>query len=195
MEEEIKKQLDFLIEIDKMKTVFRRSYIYTGGRRENDAEHSWHVAVMAMVLADCAGDRDMDLNKVIRMLLVHDLIEVYAGDTFAYDAAGNLDKKSREEAAADRLYALLPGDQGARYRALWEEFDREETPEAKYAAAMDRLQPLISNWLNQGATWREGHVALEQVWRRMAPVKTGTPRLWGLVEEIVTDAAEKGYIQ
>lgn len=187
-------QLAFLVELDRMKTIERQSPIYAGGRRENDAEHSWHIAVMAMVLREYAAE-PVDMGHVLEMLTVHDLIEIYAGDTFAYDAAGNSDKAAREAASADRLYAMLPEEQGAYYRALWEEFDAMETPDARFAASLDRFQPLLSNWLNEGGTWRVHNVHPEQVYRRMEPLKTGAPKLWELADRIIRASVARGYLQ
>lgn len=187
-------QLAFLVELDRMKTIERQSPIYAGGRRENDAEHSWHIAVMAMVLREYAAE-PVDMGHVLEMLTVHDLIEIYAGDTFAYDAAGNSDKAAREAASADRLYAMLPEEQGAYYRALWEEFDAMETPDARFAASLDRFQPLPSNWLNEGGTWRVHNVHPEQVYRRMEPIKTGAPKLWELADRIIRASVARGYLQ
>lgn len=187
-------QLAFLVELDRMKTIERQSPIYAGGRRENDAEHSWHIAVMAMVLREYAAE-PVDMGHVLEMLTVHDLIEIYAGDTFAYDAAGNSDKAARESASADRLYAMLPEEQGAYYRALWEEFDAMETPDARFAASLDRFQPLLSNWLNEGGTWRVHNVHPEQVYRRMEPLKTGAPKLWELADRIIRASVARGYLQ
>lgn len=187
-------QLAFLVELDRMKTIERQSPIYAGGRRENDAEHSWHIAVMAMVLREYAAE-PVDMGHVLEMLTVHDLIEIYAGDTFAYDAAGNSDKAAREATSADRLYAMLPEEQGSYYRALWEEFDAMETPDARFAASLDRFQPLLSNWLNEGGTWRVHNVHPEQVYRRMEPLKTGAPKLWELADRIIRASVARGYLQ
>ena len=190
----LKKQFDFLIELDRMKLVERRSPIYAGTRRENDAEHSWHTAVMALVFAEYAPD-GVDAHRAAEMMLVHDLIEIYAGDTFAYDVKGNEDKAAREAAAADRLYAILPPEQGAYYRALWEEFDAMETPDAKFAAAMDRVEPILANWLCEGLTWKEGDVHVPQVYARMAPIRDGAPKLWPVIEYIITESVKKGILQ
>ncbi len=190
----LKKQFDFLIELDRMKLVERRSPIYAGTRRENDAEHSWHTAVMALVFAEYAPD-GADAHRAAEMMLVHDLIEIYAGDTFAYDVKGNEDKAAREAAAADRLYAILPPEQGAYYRALWEEFDAMETPDAKFAAAMDRVEPILANWLCEGLTWKEGDVHVPQVYARMAPIRDGAPKLWPVIEYIITESVKKGILQ
>ena len=144
-EERLKKQLEFLVEIDKMKNVLRRTLIVDGSRRENDAEHSWHLAMLAMVLEEYS-EREINISRVVRMCLVHDLVEVYAGDTFAYDEKGYEDKLARETAAADKLFSMLPTEQGEEFRALWREFDEAQTADAMYAAAMDRLQPMMNNF-------------------------------------------------
>ncbi len=194
-EKRIKSQLAFLTEADKMKNVFRRTLITDGSRRENDAEHSWHLALMAMVLKEYALPDGVDIDRVIRMCLVHDLVEIYAGDTFCYDKQGAQDKEQREQDAADKLFAMLPDEQGAEYRALWEEFDAMETPDAKYAAAADRLQPLLNNYINKGNTWREGNATSADVYARMAMVKDGMPQLWPVVEYIVEDAIAQGFLE
>lgn len=187
------RRLDFIIEIDKMKNVFRRTLIVDGSRRENDAEHSWHLAVMAMILEDYAAE-GTDISRVVKMALVHDLIEVYAGDTFAYDEIGNETKAQREKAAADKLFAILPAPQGDEIRALWEEFEARLTPEAKFANAMDRLQPLINNYLTDGHTWKEGAVRSEQVLARNEPLRESVPELWQVVVKIVDASIKKGIL-
>ena len=187
-------QLSFLIEADKMKNVLRQTLLADGSRQETDAEHSWHLALTAMVLYEYRGLSGVSLDRAIRMSLVHDLVEIYAGDTFCYDEAANADKALREKQAADRLFGLLPEDQGVEYRKLWEEFDAMETPDAKYAAAMDRLQPLINNLLTQGHTWRLGHVTAGQVYQRMAPIQEAAPALWPFVEQSSQDSVQKGWL-
>lgn len=187
-------QMCFLVEIDQMKNVLRQTLLADGSRRESDAEHSWHLAMYAMLLSEYAPE-PVDVSRVVRMVLVHDLIEIYAGDTFCYDKEGNQDKAAREKAAADRLYALLPADQAAEYRALWEEFDRMDTPDSRFAAALDRIQPIINNYLTEGHTWKLGHVTSTQVYERMAPVKSGLPEAWKMVEWILHDSIEKGFLQ
>ena len=191
--EQFEKQLRFITEIDRMKHILRRTLLVDGSRRENDAEHSWHIAIMAMLLREYA-DPSVNVDRVVKMCLVHDLIEIYAGDTFAYDAGANADKLERERASADKLFALLPEDQGGELRALWEEFDAEETADARYAAAMDHLQPFIHNVMTDGHTWKEGHVNREQVYARMAIVKTAVPALWPFVENAVNQGVEAGII-
>ena len=147
-------QLRFTAEIDKMTSILRRTMLVDGSRRENDAEHSWHIAVMALIFEEYAAE-PVDISRAVKMCVVHDLIEIYAGDTFAYDATGNADKAEREAASADKLFAQLPAEQGAEIRSLWEEFDAIQTPDAKYAACMDRLQPFLHNTLTDGHTWVE----------------------------------------
>ncbi|MEG1060371.1 MAG: HD domain-containing protein [Oscillospiraceae bacterium] len=193
-DDRFEKQLRFIVEIDKMKNIFRKTLIIDGTRRENDAEHSWHIAVMAILLSEYCKDKSVDVMRAVKMALVHDLIEIYAGDTFAYDEAGNSTKEERERDAADRLYALLPQEQGAELRALWEEFDAEITPDARYAAAMDHLQPFIHNYMTDGHTWREGKVTAAQVCKRMEIVRTETPELWGFVERVIEEYTKKGCI-
>lgn len=193
-EERLQKQLTFLVEADKMKDVYRRTLLISKARRETDAEHSWHFALMAVLLSEYAGG-EIDLARVVRMALVHDLVEVYAGDTFAYDEKGNLDKEKREQEAADRLFSLLPADQGPPLRALWEEFDAMETPDAQFAAAVDRLQPFLNNCLTDGHTWKEGPVRSEQVYKRMDMVRVGAPALWPYVERMIREAVEKGQLE
>jgi putative hydrolase of HD superfamily len=191
-EDRLKQQLEFILEIDKMKKILRQTILTDYSRQENDAEHSWHISVMAMVLAEYA-DQSVDIGRVIRMTLVHDLIEIYAGDTFAYDTLGNQDKKAREDAAADRLFAMLPTDQGMEIRMLWEEFDQMETPDAIFAAALDRLQPLLHNFVTEGHTWKRG-VTSEQVRKRMAVIEKANPKLYEVVNGIIEQSLEKGYL-
>ncbi len=187
-------QLDFLIEMDKLKSIQRHSLLVNGSRAENSAEHSWHLAVMAMILSEYAGEA-VDAGHVVRMLLVHDIIEIDAGDTFAYDIQANLGKAQRERLAADRLFGLLPEDQAIELRALWEEFEARETGEARFAHAMDRLMPLLHNYLNEGATWVKNGVTLEQVRRRTAAIPDSSETLGRFVEAILAASLERGYIR
>lgn len=193
MDERTRAQLHFLTEIDSLKTILRQNLLVDGSRRENDAEHSWSLAVMTFLLAEYA-DPEVDVFKVMKMVLLHDLVEIDAGDTFAYDAVGYQDKDERELRAADRIFSLLPADQAKEFRALWDEFEAMETPSALYAAALDRMQPLINNYLTEGHTWKLHHVTPEQVFVRMDPIRVATPKLWPLVEQIVQDSLEKGFI-
>lgn len=189
-------QIKFLIEADKMKNVLRQTLIADGSRQETDAEHSWHFALMAMTLFEYAENKEkVNIDRVIRMALLHDLVEVYAGDTFCYDDAGNRDKAEREKAAADKLFSLLPTEQGREYRSLWEEFDEMETPDAVYAAAIDRLQPLINNHLTNGHTWRNGRVSAEKVYGRIAEIKEASPKLYEYACRIVEENIRKGNLK
>ena len=186
-------QLKFAIEIDKMKEIFRINLLADGSRRENDAEHSWHFAVMAMLLEEYSAEK-VDVSRVMKIALVHDLVEVYAGDTYAYDAKGNEDKELREKEAADKLFGMLEPEQGAIFRSLWDEFEEKQTPEARYANAIDRIQPLILNYLTDGATWKANQVHSTQILKRMDIIRTAAPELWPIVQGIVKTSIEKGIL-
>jgi putative hydrolase of HD superfamily len=188
------KQLAFLAEIDKAKTVLRRTLLLDGSRRENDAEHSWHIAVMAAVLLEHAGEPKPDLLRVLKMLLVHDLVEIDAGDTFAYDSQGLSGKAAKEAAAADRIFGLLPGDQAAAFRGLWQEFEDGATPEAKYAAALDRLQPVVHNYFTRGHSWKKYGIKRSQVLKRLYPIREVSDTLWTFALELLQRAVDRGYL-
>lgn len=194
MDNRLEQQLRFLVEADKMKTVLRATLLTDKSRRENDAEHSWHFALMALLLYEYAED-GVNLFRVLKMALVHDLVEIDAGDTFAYDTEGNRDKALREQRAADRLFGLLPKEQAAELRALWEEFDAMESRDARYAAAIDRMQPFLNNSVTDGHTWNLHSVKEEQVRARMEMVRQATPGLWPFVESVLVEAREKGSIR
>lgn len=187
-------QLKFVAEIDKMTQIFRRTMLVDGSRRENDAEHSWHIAVMALLFTEYVKQKP-DVGRAVKMLVVHDLIEIYAGDTFAFDVEGNKTKEQNEAAAADKLFAQLPTEQGAEIRALWEEFDDMKTPDSIYANCMDRIQPFLHNTLTTGATWKEGQVSKKQVEQRLAIVKENMPELWSWVEINIDNAIKYGWIK
>ena len=188
-------QLKFTAEIDKMTSVLRRTMLLDKSRRENDAEHSWHIAVMALLFEEYASE-PVDIGHAIKMCVVHDLIEIYAGDTFAYDVEGNKSKAEREEKAADRLFALLPEEQGAYIRALWEEFDGMETADSKYAACLDRIQPFFHNTLTEGHTWVEsGTTDRAAVEKRMSIVKKFMPSVYPWVEKNIDNAITKGWLK
>lgn len=194
MKEKLKKQLDFLIEIDKMKNILRQTLLMDKSRQENDAEHSWHFALMALTLFEYTNLQNVDINRVIKMALLHDLVEIYAGDTFAYDVKGNEGKEAREMESADRLFSMLPDEQAIEFRSLWEEFDRMETPDAMYASAIDRLEPFISNYMTDGYTWVLHKISVENVYKRMEPIRLVLPEVWEFVEAVIKDSCEKGYI-
>ena len=195
MTDKLKRQLQFLAESDKMKNILRQTYVTDKSRRENSAEHSWHFALTALTLYEYCGIEGVDINRVIKMALVHDLVEIYAGDTPAYDAKGNVDKDEREKEAADKLFSLLPDEQAAEYRSLWEEFDRMETPDAFYGSAVDRLQSFHNIYLSGAHPWIKYAVTADKIYKRMMPVKTALPELWEYVERVVNEGIEKGYIK
>lgn len=191
--ERLMKQLEFVREIDKAKSVLRRSLLLDRSRRENDAEHSWHLAVMAILLEEHANE-PVDLLKVVKMLLIHDLVEIDAGDTYAYDPEGNRDKEERERRAAERIFGLLPEEQAEEFRGLWEEFEARSTPEARFAAAMDRFQPLMFNSFTEGATWKKHGVTREQVIARNRHIEEGSRTLWHHAEALIEESVRKGYL-
>lgn len=188
----LEQQMAFILEIDRLKTIYRRTYLTDASRFENSAEHSWHIAVMAMLLAEHASTPDADQLRVIKMLLIHDLVEIDAGDTFAYDRAAHADKAAREQTAADRLFGLLPADQAAEFRALWDEFESRQTPEAKFAAALDRLQPLLHNLYTHGKSWREHGVRKSQVVSLNRRMAEAAPDLWSYAEKWLEKAVAGG---
>jgi len=187
-------QIGFILEVDKIKNVFRQTFLTDGSRKENDAEHSWHLALMAVLLKEHAAEPDLDLQRVVKMVLVHDIVEIDAGDTFCYDDKGALDKREREEAAADRIFGMLPADQADEIRALWEEFEAMQTPESRFAAALDRLQPLLHNYSTGGAAWREHGVTSDKVLQHNRHIANGSPVLWEYAETLIGDAVEKGFL-
>ncbi|TVY02384.1 HD domain-containing protein [Cohnella terricola] len=187
-------QIAFLVEIDKLKTVLRQTFLIDGSRRENSAEHSWHVSLMAVLMAEHADNPALDLSRVVRMLLLHDLVEIDAGDTFAYDTLGYKDKEEREKAAARRLFGMLPPDQREEWTALWREFEDGETPEAKYAAALDRLQPVIHNHYTGGVSWRKNGIVKSQVLRRLQPVREVSETLWQFASDLLDQSVEQGIL-
>lgn len=193
-ETELKRQLEFIIEIDKVKSILRQTLLTDGSRQENDAEHSWHIAVMAVILEKQAP-KNVDINRVVKMCLIHDLIEIYAGDTFAYDIQANKGKEEREQAAGDKLFSILPGKQGEELKNLWTEFDAMETPDAKYAASLDRLQPFIHNILTNGHTWILGKVTRSQVEKRISVARETLPALRPWIDSMIELGVEKGWIK
>ena len=192
-DEKINQLLKFTAEVDKMTSISRRTLLINKSRRENDAEHSWHIALMAMLFKDYAPE-GCDVSRSVQMCIVHDLVEIYAGDTFAYDVNANKDKEEREQKAADKLFGELSSELGKEFRQLWEEFDAMETPEAKYAAAMDRLQPFLHNTLTDGHTWKEGKPSVENVNKRIAPAFELIPELKDWYDKNIQRAVEKGWL-
>lgn len=210
--ERLKKQLEFLLTLDKLKNVYRQTYILCDDlpqgskefddnfkekkplpRRENDAEHSFSLAIAAAVLAEYSNE-PVEISKVMKMVLVHDAVEIYAGDTYCYDDEGAKTKEAREKAAAEKIFGTLPEEQAAEYRALWDEFERNDTPEARFSNAMDRIQPLLLNYSREGYSWKEHGVDSSQVRRRFDKVKDGSAELGKMVDNLLDKAIENGFL-
>ncbi|RKN87006.1 HD domain-containing protein [Paenibacillus ginsengarvi] len=189
----LEQQLSFIIEIDKLKHIFRKTRLVRSDRFENDAEHTWHLAMMAVVLYEHANEPDLDLLTVLKMLLIHDLVEIDAGDTFAYDEKGLEGKFEREQAAAQRLFGMLPDDQKDEFIGLWMQFEARETKEAKFAAAVDRLQPMLFNYENEGQSWKEHGISSDRVLERNKHIAQGSTELWRYAEELIGKAVKQGY--
>jgi putative hydrolase of HD superfamily len=187
-------KFQFIRELDKLKSVFRRTLLLDGSRAENDAEHSWEMAAMALVLREYA-EPGTDLLKVLKMLLMHDLIEIDAGDTFVYDAAGVRDQADRESVAANRIFGLLEEPEKSEFHALWREFEDRMTPEARFARALDRLQPLLHNYYTKGKAWQENRITAAQVRRVTSVIEEGSRELGALSERIIQAAIAQGFLQ
>jgi putative hydrolase of HD superfamily len=192
--ERFKKQIKFILEADRLKHVRRQTILLDRGRRENSAEHSWHIALMVLIMSEYSRELDIDFFHVMKMLLIHDLVEIDAGDTYCYDDNGRKDQGRREEIAAERIFSLLPADQAGALRALWDEFEKRETPESRFANALDRVQPLLNNYFTKGQTWQDNDIKSSQVHRRMRPVKDGAPVLWNYVSALIEDAVRQGFL-
>lgn len=195
MNERLNRQIEFIREIDKLKTIYRQSYLMDKSRHENDAEHTWHITLMAWLLEEHLDQRKVNLLRVMKMLLVHDLVEIDAGDTFAYDEQGQEGEFEREMAAAKRIFGLLPVDQRDEMLALWLEFEQRETLESRYAAAMDRIQPLLHNYFTGGKAWQEHGVTADRVRARIVFLQEDLPDLYSLVQHLIDDAVKQGYLR
>lgn len=193
-EERLNQQMDFLLEIDKEKNIFRQTHLSGGGRAENDAEHAWHMALMIYLLREYAN-QDFDPLKAMVMALIHDVVEIDAGDTYAYDEAGIATQQEREEAAAQRIFGLLPPDQKHEMLDLFHEFEAYETPEARFAHVLDNLQPLMLNDSNDGGDWRQHNVKKSQIYKRNARTPAGSETLWAYMEAMIAENVQKGNIQ
>ncbi len=191
----LEQQLNFISEIDKLKSVLRQTTLLDGSRRENSAEHSWHVALMAFVLAEHADVEGLDISRIVRMLIIHDIVEVDAGDTFCYDTEGMAEKERKERQAAERIFGLLPADLADQLRGLWQEFEARETPEAKFANALDRLQPVMHNLQTEGNAWQRHGITREQVLERNAVIGEASCTLWAYVKPLIDEAAERGWLK
>lgn len=192
--ERLLKQIDFIKEIDKVKYIQRKTRLFNSDRNENDAEHSWHLALMAIVLAEHAN-QPIDIFKVVKMVLIHDIVEIDAGDTFLYDTAKSHSNTAEERLAANRIFGMLPLEQANECLALWEEFEAGETNEAKFARAMDRLEPLLQNTSNNGGTWNEFGVDYQKVYEKKRVIKDGSTAIWNYAEELINDSVEKGILK
>ena len=195
MDDRLERQIRFIRELDRLKTVQRQTWLMDTSRKENSAEHSWHIAVMAMVLAEYAPAGDVDIGRVIQMLLVHDIVEIDAGDTFCYDKSAASGQHEREERAALRLFGLLPEDIGLNFKALWNEFEARETPEALLANALDRLQPILNNYYSDGKAWQANGISRRQVRARNRAMADGAPELWGYIENLLDRAVDRGLLR
>lgn len=194
MNERINKQLAFSLEIDKVKNIFRQTHLSCKGRNENDAEHSWHMAIMAYLLREYANEK-VDIAKVMLMCLIHDIVEIDAGDTYAYDTEALQTQRIREDAAKERIFSILPEEQAAELIALFDEFEAYETAESKFAHAMDNLQPLILNDSNNGGDWREHNVTVEQIYKRQSKTKLGSEKLFEITDRIIRENVKKGNLK
>ena len=193
MDERLKKQLGFVLEIDKEKNIFRQTHLSGQGRNENDAEHAWHMAIMAYLLREYANE-PVDIGRVMLMCLIHDIVEIDAGDTYAYDAEGLKTQKAREDAAKERIFSLLPEDQKQELLQIFDEFEAFQTPEAKFARAMDNLQPLLLNNSNDGGDWKEHEVTAENVYGRQRKTKLGSEKLFEVTDRILKANIAKGNL-
>ena len=192
--ERLKKQLDFILEVDKVKNIFRQTYLADGNRKENDAEHSWHLALMAVLLKEYSNE-EVDLGKVIPMVLTHDLVEIDAGDTYAYDEKGAQTKDARERKAAERIYGILPEDQGSYFRKLWDEFEEYESADAKFAHLLDNFQPFLLNDASNGLSWTEHGVHKSQVCKRNEKVPETSEIVWNKMLEVMDKHIAEGHLK
>lgn len=189
------RQIAFMVEVDKLKEVFRQSRLINSGRQENDAEHSWHLCLTVILLAEHANTPDLDVLRVLKMVILHDLVEIDAGDTFAYDEAGRADQHERECIAADRIFGLLPEDQAAAFRQCWDEFEAQETPEAKFALSCDRFQPMLLNLMTDGASWKQHGITHDRVVARNQCLANGSTPMWERMSQMLEEAVRLGIVR
>ncbi|MDD3787955.1 MAG: HD domain-containing protein [Petrimonas sp.] len=196
MDERLQQQIDFILEADKLKNIIRRNFLTDESRRENTAEHTWHSILLAQIFFEYADKKnELDLLHILKMITVHDLVEIYAGDTFIFDEKGYEDKFDRENDAAKKLFALLPPDQGEIYYRLWLEFENEQTPEAVYAASIDKIMPVMLNTYSNGTSWREAGITAAQVVETLQVVQKGPYKVWELLHQLVGQSLEKGNLK
>jgi putative hydrolase of HD superfamily len=193
--ERLKRQIEFIVEIDKMKQIYRKNFVIGGERQETDAEHSWHLAIMAVLLSEHVTQAQIDVLKVLKMVLIHDIVEIDAGDTYCFDLQAGVDKAARETKAADRLFGLLPDDQSLEFRSLWEEFEQKQSPEARLADALDRLQPLLLHYNTEGKSWKLNGITSDKVKERNKHTASIAAELGQLIDEIIQDSIRKGYLK
>jgi putative hydrolases of HD superfamily len=188
------RQIEFIVECDKLKDIFRQTINTQSRRPENDAEHSWHLCLCVVILAEHANAPQLDVLRVLKMIIVHDLVEIDAGDTFAYDATAMADQHAREAVAAERIFGLLPPDQAAEFRGLWDEFEEKQTPESKFATAVDRFQPMLLNCRSEGAAWKRHSITHDRVLARNRVIADGCPELWRYAERMLEEIVEAGHL-
>lgn len=187
-------QLQFLIEVDKLKHIFRKTKLFNQSRFENDAEHAWHLALMVLTLAEYSNEKNIDITKVLKMVLIHDLVEIDAGDVMVYDSINRALVRDKELAAANRIFGMLPEDQQAEFHCLWMEFENRESPEAKFAAAIDRFEPILQNHLTDYYTWRKHEITSTQLYDKNKHIQEGSQFIWDVVQHIFKEAKEKGAV-
>ena len=192
--EHLQRQLSFLTEIDELKQILRQTVLLKDLRQENDAEHSWHLAMMVLLLSEYSNDTKIDVLRTVKMVLIHDIVEIDAGDTFCYDVHDREQKVVKEREAANRIFGMLPNEQANEFRLLWEEFEERETSEARFAAAVDRLQPLLLNFNTRGHAWRKHGVKRSQVIERNMHIEKGSVELWEFAKQLIDDSVRKGYL-
>ena len=191
--ERLQKQMDFIVEVDKVKQIIRQTYLSDASRKEDDAEHSWHLALMAVLLSEYSNE-EVDLKKVVPMVLIHDLVEIDAGDTYAYDEAGAQTKVERETKAADRIFGMLPEDQGRWFRDLWDEFEAYESADAKFAHVLDNCQPLLLNDASNGRSWAEHGVRKSQIYKRNEHTSERSREIWKYMQKLIDKHVELGHV-
>ena len=190
----LKQQIEFVIEIDKLKSVLRKTILMGSSRQENAAEHSWHLAVMAIFLSEYAGEKRIDLLRVLKMLLIHDIVEIDAGDTYCYDDAEVAKQAAREKKASERIFSILPSDQAEEFRSLWDEFGARETSESRFANALDCFQPVLHNYNTDGKIWKKHRITRDQVLKRNEHIQYSAPVLWEYISKFIDDAVRQGML-
>lgn len=188
------KQLEFITEIDKIKQIYRNTILMDASRKENDAEHTWHMAVCAMLISEYANEQNIDMLKVLKIIMIHDIVEIDAGDTSSYDDKGQLDKAERENKAAKRIFGLLPDDQRDEFLSLWQEFEEYQTPESKYAHLVDTFMPIYHNYKTKGLQWQRLKVTSKMVLEKNKHIEKGSKEIWDYIQSIIKDAVEKRFL-